>query len=90
MRVGGVERGRTWGERTAAEYTALLDSAGFTLDRVVASPSRFSFTEAALAKAVTLGKSGAPEDPAATNDLSVCAVQTEILDTLHYMETKHA
>jgi precorrin-6B methylase 2 len=33
-------------ERTAAEYTELLNSAGFTLDRVVPSPSMFSFTEA--------------------------------------------
>jgi SAM-dependent methyltransferase len=35
-------------ERTAAEYTALLESAGFTLDRILPSPSMFSFTEATL------------------------------------------
>jgi hypothetical protein len=33
-------------ERTAAEYTALLDSSQFTLDRIVSSPTMFSFTEA--------------------------------------------
>jgi len=35
-------------ERTAEEYQALLDSAGFTLDRIVPSPTPFSFVEATL------------------------------------------
>lgn len=35
-------------ERTAAEYRALLAKAGFTLDRIVASPSPYSFIEATL------------------------------------------
>ncbi|HEX6451905.1 MAG TPA: methyltransferase [Trebonia sp.] len=35
-------------ERTEEQYRALLDSAGFTLDRVVPSPSMFSFTEATV------------------------------------------
>lgn len=35
-------------ERTAEQYATLLDSAGFTLDRVVPTPSPFSFTEATL------------------------------------------
>jgi predicted transcriptional regulator len=35
-------------ERTAEEYASLLNSAGFTLDRIVPSPSMFSFTEATL------------------------------------------
>jgi hypothetical protein len=35
-------------ERTAEEYRALLDSAGFTVDRIVPSPSPFSFIEATL------------------------------------------
>jgi O-methyltransferase/methyltransferase family protein len=35
-------------ERTAEEYRALLDSAGFTLDRIVPSPTPFSFIEATL------------------------------------------
>jgi hypothetical protein len=39
-------------ERTAAEYQALLAKAGFTLDRVVPSPSLFSFLEATLGAAL--------------------------------------
>ncbi|AUI61789.1 methyltransferase [Amycolatopsis sp. BJA-103] len=35
-------------ERTAEEYRALLDSAGFVLDRIVPSPTPFSFIEATL------------------------------------------
>jgi SAM-dependent methyltransferase len=35
-------------ERTAAEYRALLAKAGFTLDRIVPSPSPYSFIEATL------------------------------------------
>jgi hypothetical protein len=35
-------------ERTAAEYRALLARAGFTLDRIVATPSPYSFLEATL------------------------------------------
>jgi hypothetical protein len=35
-------------ERTAEEYQALLDSAGFTLDRIVPSPTPFAFVEATL------------------------------------------
>jgi hypothetical protein len=35
-------------ERTAEEYRALLDSAGFTVDRIVPSPTPFSFVEATL------------------------------------------
>lgn len=35
-------------ERTAEEYRALLDSSGYTLDRIVSSPTPFSFIEATL------------------------------------------
>ncbi|MFF0066950.1 methyltransferase [Streptomyces sp. NPDC005279] len=35
-------------ERTAEEYEALLDAAGFTLDRIVATPTPFLFIEATL------------------------------------------
>jgi predicted transcriptional regulator len=35
-------------ERTAEEYETLLASAGFTLDRIVSSPTPFSFVEATL------------------------------------------
>lgn len=35
-------------ERTEAEYRALLDSAGFTLDRIVSSPTPYCFIEATL------------------------------------------
>ncbi|WP_328440793.1 acetylserotonin O-methyltransferase [Streptomyces sp. NBC_00444] len=35
-------------ERTAEEYEVLLDAAGFTLDRIVATPTPFSFIEATL------------------------------------------
>jgi hypothetical protein len=35
-------------ERTAGEFEQLLSSAGFALDRVVATPSPFSFLEATL------------------------------------------
>ena len=35
-------------ERTAGEYEALLTAAGYTMDRIVSSPSPFSFIEATL------------------------------------------
>jgi hypothetical protein len=35
-------------ERSEQEYRELLDSAGFTLDRVVVTPSPFSILEASL------------------------------------------
>jgi SAM-dependent methyltransferase len=35
-------------ERTAPEFTSLLDSAGFTLDRIVQTPTMYCFTEATL------------------------------------------
>ena len=35
-------------ERTAGEYEALLAAAGYTMDRIVYSPSPFSFIEATL------------------------------------------
>jgi O-methyltransferase domain/Dimerisation domain len=38
-------------ERTAEEYAALLTAAGYTLDRIVPSPSPFSFIEATLRSA---------------------------------------
>lgn len=36
-------------ERTASEYEALLDSAGFRLEQVVATPSQYSIVEAVKA-----------------------------------------
>jgi hypothetical protein len=41
-------RCRTRQERSADEFEQLLSSAGFTLDRIVATPSPFSFIEATL------------------------------------------
>jgi hypothetical protein len=35
-------------ERTAGEYEALLAAGGFTMDRIVPSPTPFSFIEATL------------------------------------------